>query len=511
MKKCLYIITFALFSNAVFAQKTAVDLIIFNASVQTMNVRQPTAQAIAVSANKITAVGTNKEIRALAGAKTKTIDAGGKLVMPGFNDAHVHFMAIGNQFSSVNLRDTKSAPEAVGRIKFNVKFQPKGRWILGGGWNHENWTPAKMPTKELIDAAAPDNPVFLYHADTRTVLVNSLALKLSGIDKTSKNPGLGRDAKGELTGILTDSAIGLIRKIVPEFSTKQWLEVAETATNYAASLGVTSIQDMSGDNFLDVYHQLNRQNKLKTRIYDCTNLFEWRKFAETDWRQTSDKMVRGGCLKSFSDGDAESLEHLYKFVLPADKAGFQIMIHAIGGAANDIVLSVFERVAKENDAHDRRFRVEHAHSVRQEDLQRFGASKIIASMQPHLFSGGAWNNTESYRTLLDTNAVIAFGSDASITDFNPLLGIYAAVNRRNFNDKTDASDQTISVAEAVRAYTLGSAFAEFQENEKGTISGGKLADIIVLSNNIFSVSPDEIRNTKVLTTIVDGKIVYEYK
>ncbi|HSK73629.1 MAG TPA: amidohydrolase family protein, partial [Pyrinomonadaceae bacterium] len=210
---------------------------------------------------------------------------------------------------------------------------------------------------------------------------------------------------------------------------------------------------------------------------------------------TGDALLRGGCLKHFSDDDYDPA--LYEKILAADKANLQVMIHAIGNRANDVVLTIFERVAKINGAKDRRFRIEHAHNVRAEDLKRFGNSKIIASMQPHLFFGG-----EPYRDLLNSGAVLAFGSDASITDFNPLYGIHAAVNY---------GEQAISVEEAVRAYTVGSAYAEFQENVKGSISIGKLADMIILSDDIFSVNPSRITETKVLTTIMDGKIVYQFK
>ena len=506
------IISLLLLSISTFSQNVKADLVIINAKIRTLDKENPKAEAMAISGNKISKIGTTKEIRALAGAKTKTIDAGGRLVLPGFNDSHVHFMGIGNQFSWVDLRDAKTPQEIVERIEYYVKFLPKGRWIVGGGWNQENWTPPNLPTKELIDAVTPDNPVFIYHSNPQTALVNSLALKLAGIDKNNKNREIVRDEKGEPTGILKNSAHGSVKKFIPEFRTKEWLSVAETASNYAASLGVTSVQDMSGDNFLEIYREVARRGRLKTRIYDCTNLFEWQKSAETGIRRADgDSMVRGGCLKSFSDGDFESLQKLYNYVQPADKAGFQVMIHAIGNSANGIVLTVLERVAKANGGRDRRFRIEHAHNVRQEDLKRFGKSKIIASMQPFLFIGGTRTNTESYRALLDTNAALAFGSDASITDFNPLLGIFAAVNRKNSNNESEISDQTISVEEAVRLYTIGSAYAEFQENVKGTISVGKLADIIILSDDIFSISPDKIRNTKVLTTIVDGKVVYEYK
>lgn len=461
-----------------------------------MDKENPQVEAVAVSGNKISAVGTNKKIRSFIGAKTKIIDTKGKLVLPGFNDSHVHFMSIGNQFFSIDLRYAKTPQEVVEQIKFYVRFLPKGAWILGGGWNHENWTPKDLPTKDLIDAAAPEHPVFIYHADPKTALANSFALKLARIDKNRIDfqDEILRDKKGEPTGILKDKAINLVKNFLPKLSTKNLMAVAETAVNYAASLGVTSVQDMHSDNLTDVFRELARQGKLKTRIYDCSPLRDRKKLQEAGIRRANgDPMIRSGCLKHFSEGDDDPA--LYENILAADKADLQVMIHAIGNRANDAVLTIFERVAKETGNKDRRFRIEHAHNFRPEDLKRFGNSKIIPSMQPHLFYGG-----EPYRDLLASGAVLAFGSDASITDFNPLYGIHAAVNY---------GEHAISVEEAVRAYTVGSAYAEFQEDVKGTISIGKLADMIVLSDDIFNVNPDEIRKARVLITIVDGKIVYE--
>ncbi len=498
-----------------FPQNKTADLVIINAKIRTMDKENPQAEAAAVTGNKISAVGTNRKIRALIGAKTKTIDAGGKLVLPGFNDSHVHFMGIGNQFFSIDLREAKTPQEIVERIKYYVKFLPKGSWILGGGWNHENWMPNELPTKKLIDAATPDHPVFIYHSNARMVLTNSLALKMAGVNKNTKDVEGGlivRDEQGEPTGILKDKAINLVKASAPKNAIKDKLAAAETASNYAASLGVTSVQDMQSDNNTDIFRELARQGRLKTRIYDCLSLSEWQKLAQAGVKRANGTaMLRNGCLKHFSEGDSDSTPNLLKDILAADKADLQVMIHAIGNEANNEVLTIFERATKENGAKDRRFRIEHAHNVRQEDLRRFSNSKIIASMQPYLFFGGVWNNSEPYRTLLDSGAALAFGSDASITDFNPLYGIYAAVNHRTSGGKSDISDQTISVGEAVRAYTVGSAFAEFQEDVKGTISVGKLADLVVLSDDIFTINPAEIKKTKVLTTIVDGKIVYEDK
>ena len=476
-------------------QAAAADLVILNANVRTMDKKQPRAEAFAVAGNKILAVGTNKQISRLIRQNTKTIDAKGWLALPGFNDSHVHFTAIGNQFSSMDLRQAKTLAEAVEKIKYYTEFLPDEQWILGSGWKFEN------PTKDMVDAATPAHPVFLYNSDGRRALANSLALRLAGIDRNSKLNGVGRDAaSGEPNGVLENAAMARVRSVVPNKVDRNWAEIIETASNYAASLGITSVQDVHSDDLFETYRQLYSAGKLKTRVYDCINLFEWKKLADAKIQKASgDAFVRRGCLKSFSDGNREAEPEIYQTILAGDKAGLQVMMHAIGNQANDLVLSVYERVTKENGAlRDRRFRVEHAHDFRDKDLPRFARSKIIASLQPYLFYGN-----EPYRDLLASGALLAFGSDASMTDFNPLLGIYAATS----DDLTDT--QAISVEEAVRAYTYGSAYAEFQENVKGSLEAGKLADFVLLSEDIFAIKPENIRGVKVLLTVVDGKIVFE--
>lgn len=494
--------------QAVFAQKLTADLVIINANVRTMDSTKPKAEAVAVLGNKIAAIGSNTEIKQLIGANAKIIDAQNKLVLPGFNDAHVHFTAMGKQFFSIDLREAKTPSEIVEKIKFHVQFLPKGQWILGGGWNNLNWSPNNLPTKDLIDAVTPDNPVFLYHSNAKTVLVNSLALKLAQIDKTAKDIANGeivRDAAGEPTGILKDSAINLVKKLVPQYATDDKLAVAETASNYAAAFGVTSVQDLSADDNTETYRELARQGRLKTRIYDCAALSDWQKLAKSNIKKASgDALIRRGCLKGAAEGDVDSTAKLYEDILAADRADLQIMVHAIGNRANDQILSVFERVVKTNGKKDRRFRVEHAHNFRPQDFRRFANSGIIASVQPYLFSDGAGKSFDPLRTLIANNATLAFGSDSSMISINPLFGIAAAVNS---NDPK----QKISVEEAVRFYTLGAAFAEFQENAKGTIAVGKLADFVILSDDIFTINPSAIKNTKVLTTVLDGKIVYQSK
>lgn len=503
MRKRLRSFIFFLFllSGAVCAQPTAADLVVINAQIRTMDKTNPVAEALAATGGRIITVGKTREIRPLIGDRTRVIDAGGKLVLPGFNDSHVHFMGIGNEFFSIDLSRARSPEDVREKIRYYTEYLPPGSWILGGRWDSTNWTPNALPSKELIDDITPEHPVFIYNASPDTVLVNSLALKKAGIGKNSKDFSDGRilrDETGEPTGILKGQAIRLVKRHVPLLATGDRAAVARTASNYAASHGVTSVQDVHSDDNTGVFRELAQNGELKTRIYDCTPLPKWREIARAGiTRAAGDDFVRTGCLKHFSDGDYAILPELTSEFIAADRAGLQITIHAIGSRANDIVLTAFERVSKSNGAKDRRLMIEHAHNIRPQDIARFGRAHIIASMQPHLFWGG-----EPYRSLLRSGAVLAFGSDAPITELNPLYGIHAAVNR-------GSAAERLSVSEAVYAYTVGSAYAEFQEDEKGSLTAGKLADLIILSDDIFLIEPEKIRNARVLMTIVDGRIVYD--
>ena len=474
------------------------DLIIVNAKLRTLDKNGRVAEAVAVSGNKISAVGTTLAISGMAGPNTRTIDAGGRIVLPGFNDSHVHFTAIGNIFSSVDLSKVWSPEELSREIELITKVMPPGRWILGRGWNEQNWTPATSPTKALIDSISPQNPVLVYNADGRSVLVNSVALAMVPIRSLSATAAdVERDAQGEPTGILRGRAIDVLSRKIPQPHVQQWPDLIRTASNYAASLGVTSVQDVHSDELWDIYRQLDASGELKTRVYDCAPLSSWRKLANDGVQAASrDPMVRTGCLKHYSDGDKISIRELFEDISGADKAGLQVMIHAMGPAANDEILTIFERVIAKNGPRDRRFRIEHVYRARAVDLPRFARSKIIASMQPWLFYQPGRRDS-AFRTLLASGAQMAFGSDASMTDLNPLLGIYAAV------------ESGLTVDQAVRAYTVSPAFAEFQESVKGTIELGKLADIVMLSDNIFSIAPRKIRETRVILTIVGGRIVYQ--
>jgi predicted amidohydrolase YtcJ len=531
-----------------FAQSA--DLVITNANIRTMDNKRTIARSIAMLNGKIIAIGSDADTKPLVGTGTRVIDAGEKTVLPGFNDAHVHFMETGAQLSSVDLRDAKTPEEFVRRIKDFAAKLPKGRWILGGQWDHENWTPNSLPTAAMIDAVTPDNPVFVNRLDGHMALANSLAMRLAGVGKNTADVAGGlivRDTSKMPTGIFKDAAQAYIEKVIPDAPFEQKLEYAQAMSNYAASLGVTSVQDMSGGRDVGVYQELLRRGSLKTRIYGCSPLADYKRWANTGIHFAfGSAMLRVGCLKGFTDGSLGSTTAWFfepyldapntlglpmgdvnttmkSDIIAADTAGLQVNIHAIGDRANATILDFYAELDKTNGVRDRRFRIEHAQHLRQQDIERFGKLKVVASMQPfHVIDDGRWagkrldekrlRGTYAFRTLLDTGAVLAFGSDSPVAPPNPLYGIYAAVTRRTLDDKNPNGwipEQKITVDEAVRAFTYGSAYAEFQEEWKGTLEVGKLADLVILSDDIFMLDPVKIRDAKVISTVMDGKVVYE--
>ena len=550
----IVVLTLTLMNLPVHADKPAfvADTIIINAVVRTMDPAQPNAEAVAIYGNRIVAVGSSKDIKKLAGPSTRTIDANKRLLLPGFNDSHTHFLSGGFQLSSVDLRDADSPQEFARRIKAFAAKLPKGRWITGGDWDHERWPDAKLPTKELIDGFTPDTPVFVNRLDGHMALANSLALRLAGVTRQTLDPPGGvivRDKSGEPTGILKDAAQSFVWRVVSPATFDEKLAAARAATNYAAKLGVTSVQDMSAGTDVGVYQTLLDHGELKTRIYAISPLPSWERLGRTGVRaHFGSEMLRVGGLKGFADGSLGSTTALFyepyrddpstsgiagdemypegamlKRVSEADRAGLQIMIHAIGDRANDLILSVYEQVERENGKRDRRFRIEHAQHLRPQDIPRFAHDGVIASMQPyHAIDDGRWaekrigkeraKTTYAFRSLLDSGATLAFGTDWTVAPLNPMLTIYAAVTRRTIDGKNSKGwvpEQKISVEETVRAYTVGSAYAEFQENVKGTISTGKLADLVLVSRDVFKIDPKEIENVKVTLTMIDGRVVYE--
>jgi predicted amidohydrolase YtcJ len=543
----------AMLTTAAAAQPSlAPDLIVLNASIRTMDTARPTAGALAISANRIAAVGSTPEIRALANDTTRVIDAAGKLVLPGFNDAHVHWLMGGFSITNVDLRDARSPQEFARRIGEHAKKLPKGQWILGGDWDHEKWPGTPLPTREMVDPVTPEHPVFVRRTDGHMALANSLALKLAGVTRQTKDVAGGeivRDAKGEPTGVLKDAAMDLMDKAIPERTWDEKYTASRAATDHAASLGVTSVQDMSAGGDVALYQYMLERGELKTRIYAVRSILSWEVLARAGVRGAfGGDMLRIGGLKGFADGSLGSTTALFfepysdapntrgllfdqmlpegvmlKRVLGADKAGLHVMIHAIGDEANKIILDIFSEVSAKNGPRDRRFRIEHAQHIRANEIPRFGREKVIASMQPyHAADDGRWcdkrigaersKGTYAFRSLLDTGAVLAFGSDWTVAPLNPMEGIKAAVTRQTLDGKHPdgwVPEQKISVDEAVRAYTVGSAYAEFAEHIKGTLMPGKLADLVMLDRDIYKIDPAEIDQAKVVLTVMDGRVVYE--
>jgi predicted amidohydrolase YtcJ len=528
------------------------DLLIFNASVRTMDAEHPQAEAVAVVGNRIVAVGSTADLRPLSGAKTRLIDAHGQSVLPGFNDAHVHWLEGGFSITNVDLRHATSPAEFARRIGDYAKQLPKGRWILGGNWDHEKWPGAPLPTQELLDPVVPDHPVFVQRLDGHMALANRLALKLAGVTKETKEVAGGlivRDAAGEPTGVLKDAAMGLIDRVIPPRARDEKISALRAATLHAAQLGVTSIQDMSMDDDLGLYQFCWEHGELKTRIYGARSIVSWEVLAKTGRRGAfGNDWLRFGALKGFADGSLGSTTALFfepyhdapgvrgllsdqmlpegamlKRVRDADAQGLHVMIHAIGDEANQRVLDLYQEVLQASGPRDRRFRIEHAQHLRPTAIRQFAALKVIASMQPyHCADDGRWcekrigaersKGTYAFRALLDAGASLAFGTDWPVAPLNPMEGLKAAVTRQTLDGKHPAGwipEQKIKLEEAIYAYTAGSAYAEFQEKSKGTITPGKLADLVLLDRDIFAIAPTDLDRIKVALTLVDGQVVYE--
>ena len=533
------------------------DLILTNANLYTVDRSRPHAEAVAVFGGRIVAVGSAAEIGAWRGPKTRVIDAHGKLVLPGFNDAHVHFVDSGLALDSVHLKDAASPQEFANRIATFARNRPQGEWIIGGTWDEQNWSPAELPTKELIDPLAPNTPVAVSRYDGHMILVNSIVLKLAGITAQTPDPPGGtivRDAQGNPTGILKDAAQGLVDKVRPPLSHDQRMRAARRALAHARELGVTSVQEMGNEGEdlglnVAVYKELEERGELTTRIYVAPMLDDWQRQAQLGVRHAfGSSRLRMGAVKTFADGslgsrtayffepysdepgnrglltaEMQPLTKMQAALAGADAAGLQICMHAIGDQAISLTLDLFEKVAQANGAKDRRWRIEHAQHMAPKDFDRFARLGVIASMQPYqAIDDGRWaekrigperiKTTYALRTFLDRGVKVALGTDWDVAPLEPLLTIYGAVTRATLDGKNPSGwvpEQKISVAEAVEAYTLGSAYAEFQEQEKGSITPGKLADIVVLSQDIFSIDPKAIRDVQVETTIVGGRVVWE--
>ena len=533
------------------AAQAPVTLILYNGKVWTENPHQKEAEAVAIGAGKIVAVGNSAAILKLKQAGTQSLNLEGRRVLPGFNDAHVHFYYGGASLAGPQLRHSKSQQEFRDTLAEFARNQPTGRWIQGGNWDHENWSPAVLPTHELIDPVTKNNPVFITRLDGHMSLANSVALKLAGVDRQTKDiPGgvIVRDASGNPTGILKDAAQELVEKVIPEPTPDQIRTAVRAAQTYANAQGVTSVQDMSAaPNIFRVYQSMLHAGELTVRISGHQPLVSWQNLAKIGLvADFGNEYIHIGGLKGFADGSLGSTtalffqpyldspstsgipsaelanpKQMFSNIEAADAAQLQVAIHAIGDRANNTILNFYDRVEREHGQRDRRFRIEHAQHLLPSDIPRFARLHVIASMQPyHAIDDGRWaekrigleraKTTYAFRSLLDSGAIVAFGSDWDVAPMSPVMGIYAATTRRTLDSKHPdgwVPEQKITVAEAVHAYTMGSAYASFEENIKGSIETGKLADLAVLSDDIFAIDPAKIADIKVYTTIFNGKVV----
>lgn len=532
---------------------TMADLVLVNGQVWTVDQKKPEVSALAISQNKILAVGQNSEIKKVIGPATKVIDLKGAFVLPGFIDAHTHFLNGGFALKAVKLRDCQSREEFVSRLEAKAAELPAGAWIVNGDWDHEQFNPPELPRKEWIDAATPNHPVCVNRFDGHMVLVNSLALKLAGIGKETVSPPGGEIVKdpqtGEPTGILKDAACDLVYAIIPEPSNEEKLAAVRAAMREAAVHGVTSIHDMSDLSSFEVYDQLRQQNELTARLYVYDQISDLDNFLQAKEKVgAGHPFLRLAGLKGFVDGSLGSstayffepyddqpgtsgllASHMYpegimeKRLLQADRAGCQVAVHAIGDRANAIILDLYQKIFEQTGPRDRRWRVEHAQHLRPEDLTRFGQLGVIASVQPYqAIDDGCWaekkigseriKTTYAFNSLLKSGATLAFGSDWTVAPLDPLAGIYAAVTRRTLDNRHPEGwipEEKIPVEEAIKGYTINAAYAEFSEKEKGSIEPGKLADLVILDRNILKIKLEDIRSTRVLMTVVDGRIIFD--
>jgi predicted amidohydrolase YtcJ len=543
------------------AQTSAVggaDLVMVGGKVWTGVESDPETTAIAIRGSHILATGSDEAMLKLALPGAKVMRLHGERVLPAFNDSHVHIQMGAADLLGVHLTDSKSQAEFRERMAAFAKTMPKGKWIVSGLWDEQRWSPVALPTHQLIDDVTPDNPVAVSRTDLHMILANAYAMKLAGVDKHTKDvPGgvILRDADGNPTGIFKDAAKDLILSKIPA-NTEADMETYLLATQkLAAENGVTSVQDMAvstqdvtGPLKLQALQKLYREGRLKLRVAECLPLVFGKQMAEIGIEEPfGNEMYHIGCLKTFADGGlgastawftapytdnpknygiaSDSMLHpdeLYAGFQLADKAGLQLITHAIGDRANHTVLDMYERLAREDGPGDRRDRIEHAQTLLPEDIPRFAQLHVIASVQPyHAIDDGRWAEkrigervkyTYAFRSLMDSGAVVAFGSDWPVAPLVPLTGIYAAVTRRTIDGKNPNGwepQQKVTVAESVKAYTYNAAYAEREETLKGRIGPGQLADIVVLSDDIFAIDPVKIEDVKVVMTLLGGEVIYE--
>ncbi len=540
------------------APDASADVVFVGGKVFVGDRAETMAQAVAVRDGRVVAAGTDAQVRRFAGPRTQVVELGGRLVTPGFNDAHVHFAAGGAALLAVDLQGTTSLAEIERRVAAAAAQAQPGEWIQGRGWDHTRLPqselgPGGWPTKASLDRAAPNNPVILSRVDGHTSWANTAALRIAGVTRETANPEGGeivRDAGGEATGILKESAEGLVSRHVPAPTTAQVRRAVRAALDLAARTGVTSVQTDASGADVAVYRELRQRDSLTVRVYawhplDMRVIQAMRGLGVT--AGFGDEWLRMGMVKGYTDGTLGSrtafmLEpfsddvstrglpqysdaQLDSLVAAADAAGLQVILHAIGDAANRQALDAFERAARANGPRERRHRVEHAQVVDHADIVRFRSLGVIASMQPtHATSDMRWAETRigharavegaySWRSMLDAGATVVFGTDFPVEPLEPVQGIYSAVTRQSREEPGVPPggwlpEQRLKRGEAIRLYTAASAYGEWQEKEKGTLEPGMLADLVVWDRDLLTIPEIDILKAVPTMTVVGGKIVY---
>jgi predicted amidohydrolase YtcJ len=537
-----------------------VDLIVLNGRVYTADGSGTIAEAVAVQGNKILQVGTSREVQRLRRRQTVVVDAHGGAVLPGFNDSHLHFLGGGLALGQVDLLGAKTQPQIEAAVREWAEAHPEREWVTGRGWYYEPFS-GGLPTRQILDAVVPDRPAYLTSYDGHTGWANSRALRLAGITRRSANPAHGIVVKdprtGEPTGVLKEAAMSLIAPLLPNPTRADKIAAIRAATTEAHRRGVTSVQNASGSaEELEIYRQLRENGALDLRVYAALSAPSDLTAEALDAldalreKYADDPVFKAGAIKLMADGVIEShtaamLEpysnrpevrgeprmpsaELDRLVAELDRRGWQVMIHAIGDRAIRMALDAIAGAAEDNPVppRGRRHRIEHIETTDPADIPRFGRHGVIASMQPyHGLPDPAqirvWRTNIGeerasrawvYRSIMSHKGVVAFGSDWPVVTLDPLLGLHVAVNRATPEGEPEGgwpADERLSLQQAVDAYTRGAAWASFDEHRKGSLARDMLADIVILTKDIFSLPPSRLAETEVAVTIFDGKIVYQ--
>ncbi|MCP4245519.1 MAG: amidohydrolase [bacterium] len=529
------------------------DLVIVNARVWTAVADAPTAEAVAVSGDRIVAVGSEAAVRRRVGPDTRVIDAGGAAVIPGLIDCHTHIIWAGLELARLQLREVAGREEFIAVVKAAAEQMPPGQWVVGGQWSIESWAQPMPPARDWIDPVTGDTPVFLTRMDGHQGLANSAALKLAGIDENGPPdpPGgeIERDpTTGRPTGILKDDAMALVNRHIPPVDQAQQEAALLRAMKQANCWGITSVHDMSVPSDLACFAAVRDKGQATVRIRSFVEDQDWSRQHETVRSFASDEWVTLAGFKGYMDGSlgsrtaymdapyadaspdaknpagflvamSDPVEKMRDRLLEADRGGFQAAVHAIGDRANGLLLDCYEAVNRVNGPGDRRFRIEHAQHLRPRDIPRFAELGVVASLQPyHKADDGRYaeaalglercKTSYAFRDLLDAGAKVGFGSDWPVVSANPFLGLATAVNARTLAGEVWVPEQSITLDEALRAYTADAAYAGFAEDRLGSLKVGKLADIVVLNRDPFAMPPAELENLGVTHTIVDGRVVW---